>query len=369
MEKIKVGLIFGGPSTEHEVSIRSAASVLGNLDATKYSVLLIAMSKDWKFFVGNKSIREHMPDCWRILSASLEQNIEHLESVENVSGQFSQCIADYIDVCFPMIHGYLGEDGSLQGMCQLLNIPYVGSNVIGSACCMNKAIQKKIVKDCGIPIAKSFTIYHDNDVDYDRFVQEFGHEFFVKPSTSGSSVGVSKVHNENQFNQAISEAFLYDDAVIIEEYVAGQEVECAVLGNRPNVEASGCGEIILRSCEFYDYRSKYIDSHNVELAIPANLSDDTAEKIRECAKKAFMAMHCDGFARVDFLVRKDSSFVLTELNTLPGFTSISMYPKLWEAAGIPYKRLLTRLIDLAFEKYKKDQTISHSFVEGEDLRS
>lgn len=334
---MKVGIIYGGKSSEHEVSLISGKNVIDNLNKKKYEVYPILIEKDGTWTQNNKKIKNI---------------IETLKSM---------------DVIFPVLHGLYGEDGTIQGMLELLNIPYVGCHVLASSVCMDKIYTKCILEKANINQAKYIYIKNENTYINNEFEEitlqndeiielvqnELGFPVFVKPSNSGSSVGVTKVNNGPELIKAIQEASIYDKKVLIEEAIIGQEVECAVIGN-DEIKASNVGEI-LSAEEFYSYDAKY---NNVQskTKIPANLTDEKIEEIRKLAIKAFKAVDGTGLARVDFFVQKDSQKVyLNEINTMPGFTEISMYPKLWNYEGITYSDLLDELIQLALKnKVGKD---------------
>ena len=334
---MKVGIIYGGKSSEHEVSLISGKNVIENLNKKKYEVYPILIEKDGTWTQNNKKIKNI---------------IETLKSM---------------DVIFPVLHGLYGEDGTIQGMLELLNIPYVGCHVLASSVCMDKIYTKCILEKANINQAKYIYIKNENTYINNEFEEitlqndeiielvqnELGFPVFVKPSNSGSSVGVTKVNNGPELIKAIQEASIYDKKVLIEEAIIGQEVECAVIGNN-EIKASNVGEI-LSAEEFYSYDAKY---NNVQskTKIPANLTDEKIEEIRKLAIKAFKAVDGTGLARVDFFVQKDSQKVyLNEINTMPGFTEISMYPKLWNYEGITYSDLLDELIQLALKnKVGKD---------------
>ena len=253
-----------------------------------------------------------------------------------------------IDVFFPITHGRLGEDGALQGLLELSGKPYVGADVYGSAICMEKDVCKRLLIHQGIPVAPYRTMHSREAWSYEEAAKEFGNSLFVKPSREGSSLGVSKVENADEYHQALDSAFDIDEKVLIEKAIKGREIECSVLGNRNPEAAEVLGEIVPKK-SFYSYEAKYVDENGADLIIPADVEPAIAQGIRQAAIDAFHCTECRGMARVDFFLQEDGSFILNELNTLPGFTSISMYPKLWEASGVPYSNLLERLIDLALE--------------------
>ncbi len=341
--KITVGVLFGGQSSEHEVSRVSASSVIRNLDVNKYEVLKIGITK-----IGT----------WHIFDGPVEK-IENGEWEKEISGLGLSIIdktREQVDVFFPALHGVYGEDGSVQGLLELMNKPYVGPGILGSALGMDKVFAKIIFDYEGIPQAKYLVLKRKNiKEDMEGFVKgiedKFGYPCFIKPSNAGSSVGVSKAHNREELVEGLKMASLHDRKVIVEEFVEAREIECAVLGNHDPI-ASVVGEII-PSREFYDYDSKYNDGTS-QIIIPADLDEESSNKIRKYAVRAFKALDCAGMSRVDFFVHKITGQIyINEVNTIPGFTSISMYPKMIEASGISYSELLDRLIELAFEMHRE----------------
>lgn len=353
MNKLSVCVLFGGVSPEHEVSLRSAESVLKNLNKENYNLFPVGITKsgDWFLFGGDDY--SMLPDgSWE----SCPQNRKAAISPRRGQGLLifeEDCdVRVHIDVVFPVLHGENGEDGSIQGLLQIAGIPYVGPHVASSAVCMDKSLTKLVAQLAGIPQAPWELVTHsvferEQDAVCDRAEQKFGYPMFVKPCGTGSSVGVSRTENRGALCEAIAEALEYDSKVLIEKFIRGREVEVAVLGNATPV-ASVCGEID-PGATFYDYETKYL-TDTAKLYIPARISEDTSEKVREMAIRVYEALGCQGLSRVDFFVTFDGEEVIfNEINTIPGFTSISMYPKLFQASGIPYGELLDRLIDLAME--------------------
>ncbi|GAB3790879.1 D-alanine--D-alanine ligase [Virgibacillus kimchii] len=363
MNKKKVGIVFGGKSAEHEVSLQSAKNIVEAIDKDKYDVMLIGIDKEGKWHLNDQSsylLNEENPKL-----IQLNKSNEHVAIVpgdeDNQLIHASKSLPlDQIDVVFPIVHGTLGEDGSLQGMFRAANLPYVGSNVLGSSVCMDKDIAKRLLNAAGINVAKGL-VYRKSkkdEINYDEAVEKLGTPLFIKPANQGSSVGVSKVNTAEEFKQAIESAFEYDHKIIIEESIDGREIECAVLGN-DDPKASLLGEI-LPNTEFYSYESKYIDETGAELAIPADLTDEETKRMQEVAVKAFETLECGGLARVDFFLTQDGEIYVNEINTLPGFTKISMYPKLWEISGISYPDLINELIELAIQRHKDDNDLKSS---------
>ena len=366
MRKKKVGIIFGGKSAEHEVSLQSAKNIVEALDKEKFEPVLIGIDKEGNWHLNEPSnylLHAENPkliqlnksnDAVAIVPGSKEAQIIHANTSEAL---------DQLDVIFPIVHGTLGEDGSLQGMLRLTNLPFVGPSVLSSAICMDKDIAKQLLDRAGIRVAKGL-VYSRIDkktVSYQTAKKELNIPMFIKPANQGSSVGVSKVESEEEFNTAIDLAFQFDHKVVIEECIHGREIECSVLGNDQPI-ASLPGEI-LPNTEFYSYESKYIDEKGAELSAPADLSEEYVKKVQETAVHAFKTLQCEGLARVDFFLTETGELYVNEINTLPGFTKISMYPKLWEISGIPYTELITKLIELAIERHNEDNKLKSSIWE------
>ena len=322
-KKLKIAVLYGGKSTEHDVSIESAKNVMAAMDKKKYKILPIEIDRQGK---RHAILAEEMKNA---------------------------------DVIFPVLHGSCGEDGAMQGLCKLLDKPFVGCGVLGSAIGMDKEATKRLLRDAGIPVAKFIAI--DNHygyptaINWGKIKRELGTPVFIKPANSGSSVGISKAKNEKQFREAIKLAFVHDNKVLIEEYIKGREIECAVLGNNDPI-ASTLGEVIPKH-EFYSYEAKYIDPNGAVLEIPAKIPKKLADEIQKLAIKTFKALYCEGMARVDFFLKENGDILVNEINTIPGFTKISMYPKLWEANGISYSSLIDKLIELAIDRHDKERTI------------
>lgn len=353
LKKLSVCVLFGGVSPEHEVSLRSAESVLNNIDKEKYNVFPVGITKDgdWILFGG---------DDYSMLPAGTWQNCEQNRraTISPVHGQGllsfeNDCVVrERIDVVFPVLHGENGEDGSMQGLLQIAGIPYVGPHVAASAACMDKTMTKLIADNAGVRQA-AWQLVTQRDFSrseqavLDAVEARFAYPVFVKPAGTGSSVGVSKASSREALSEALRVALTFDTKALVEEFIDGQEIEVAVMGN-DSPFASVCGEIDA-GAEFYDYEAKYI-SDCASLYIPARISEETEERVRELAVRVYEAMGCRGLSRVDFFVTRDTQqVVFNEINTMPGFTSISMYPKLFEASGIAYRDLIDNLITLALD--------------------
>ncbi len=363
-----MGLLFGGRSGEHEVSLTSATSVLQALDPAKYEVVPIGITRQGRWLVGSAADR--------LLPAVLEKGKPVTASVAPVGPQLIALNSAppaagererELDVIFPVLHGTFGEDGTVQGLLELAGIPYVGAGVLASAAGMDKDVMKRLFRDAGLPVVKWVLIrreeWEQDPARAHKLIQkEIRYPLFVKPANLGSSVGISKVRNARQLPRAMHLAAQYDRKILVEKAVDGREIECSVLGNdRP--EASLPGEVIPVN-EFYDYEAKYVKEGS-ELIIPAQLTPRQTRRVRELAVRAFQAIDCAGMARVDFLLdRKSGKIFVNEINTIPGFTPISMYPKLWEASGLPYAQLLDRLIELALERQREKARTQYTYEPG-----
>ncbi|MDR1231921.1 MAG: D-alanine--D-alanine ligase [Spirochaetaceae bacterium] len=339
-QKIKVAVLCGGQSAEHEISLLSAKNVAEAVDPGMYEKTLVGITKDGRWLwrgagrqdeAGGFLLNEDNPK-----TVCLDE--EHLVPFDCGN------LKAFFDVVFPVLHGPYGEDGTVQGFLKMSGVPFVGSGVTGSALGMDKTVAKKLLRDEGIPVANSITLYKGERIpSYFEIIEKLGLPLFVKPANMGSSVGVHKIHGEDEWLWHINDSFLFDDKIIIEEYIEGREIECAVLGNGAKAEASCPGEII-PSREFYSYEAKYIDENGARIVIPAKLPNYTIETIRKIAVQTFLTLCCSDLSRVDFFVKKDGQVIVNEINTMPGFTKISMYPKLWEQCGVPYQTLIDRLI-------------------------
>lgn len=364
-KKISVGILFGGKSAEHDVSLQSAKNIIEAIDKKKYDPVLIGIEKSGKWFLYESSVfllKLNQPNLFK-----LNQSCDNVALIPQSEGRLLNLSRrDFdksIDVIFPILHGPFGEDGTVQGLLKLVNIPFVGASVLGSAIGMDKEIMKRLLRDANIPIANFFIVrMEDKFPSYLEVVKKLGTPFFTKPANLGSSVGINKVKTEVEFKRALEEAIQYDNKILIEEYINGREIECSVLGNN-NPIASVPGEIISNH-DFYSYEAKYIDEKGAILQIPADLTVDKINKIKELAITSFKTLSCEGMGRVDFFLKDNEEIIVNEINTIPGFTSISMYPKLWEASGISNTDLIDRLIQLAFERFNKEKKIKSSYNHG-----
>jgi len=330
-KRVRVAVLLGGRSSEHEVSLASARSVLDALDPERYDAVTVEIGRDGRWELGtgetDGSVAETLPVPTAKVPATLGE----------------------VDVVFPVLHGPFGEDGTVQGLLELAGVPYVGAGVLGSALAMDKDLFKSVMRDRGIPVTRNITLRRGQAPE-----SPFGYPVFVKPARLGSSVGISKVSSEEELPAAVELAFGHDEKVLVEEFVNGTEVECGVLGNDEPL-ASLPGEIVshgFEGADWYDYSAKY-DEGGMDLIVPPRLPQETVERVQELAVRAFVAGDCEGMARVDFFVRNDEEVLVNELNTIPGFTATSVYAKLFEASGIPYPELVDRLVQLALERHER----------------
>ncbi len=370
-KKLQVGLIFGGRSGEHEVSLMSAQGVMSAIDQEKYEVVPIGITKDGHWLASGDPLHALSSGTTTtsspavLLAEPSERGLMRLEAQEQERALMAVQVSQ-LDVVFPILHGPYGEDGTVQGLLELAGIPYVGAGVAASAVGMDKALFKDIMRAHGLPVVpyvmiKRKTWEQEPEVTLARLEAEIGYECFVKPANLGSSVGVSKAHHRAELRAALKEAARYDRKLLIEVAVDAREIEVSVLGNDEPI-ASVPGEIVPCN-EFYDYAAKYLDGKS-ELLIPAPIPPETAERVRQLAVEAYLAIDCAGMARADFLLdRQTGQVYVNELNTLPGFTPISMYPKLWEASGVSYTEVIDRLIELALER-KADKNRSATDYHG-----
>lgn len=359
--KKKVALVFGGKSAEHEVSINSAKNIYKAIDKKKYDTILIGISKQgtwYQFssedvFQAHKSLEDGQLQNEHMISLISHQDKPSIFSLRNQE-------RSSIDCAFPIIHGTMGEDGTLQGFFKIVNLPFVGCSVLSSAVGMDKEFMKRLMTEAGIANSKYVLLKRNAPTPYTDVVKKIGSPFFIKPANAGSSVGVHKIKDESDYQTKLKDSFLYDHKVIAEEFIEGREIECSVMGLNHNPKASLPGELIVKH-EFYSYEAKYMDANGAEIVIPARLDEKQTLQIRDLAVKTFKTLGCDGLTRVDFFLKKDGTIYVNEINTLPGFTQISMYPKMWEATGLSYEHLISELIELAFSKHAEDQKLKLNF--------
>lgn len=392
-KKIRVGVLFGGKSAEHEISLLSAKSVIDAIDKNKYEVVLIGINKSGEWFLHENLERclMHADNAELIQLRTTQETValvpkekgnplvslrtENSNPINENQGnqnpvnqnQVNQSqinqnqLNQPLDVIFPVLHGTYGEDGTIQGLLKLANIPFVGASVLASAIGMDKDVMKRLLRDAGLPIANFVTL---SKIDFKKLdtggiKKTLGMPVFVKPANLGSSVGISKVYQEQDLMDKLGIAFEYDRKVLIEEFIPGREIECSVLGNE-NPTASLPGEIIPQH-EFYSYEAKYLDKNGAVLEVPARVTEEECKRIQALAIQAYQVLCCEGMARVDMFLTKDGKIILNEINTIPGFTAISMYPKMWEASGLSYPDLIDRLIQLAIERFREEQSLKTTF--------
>ena len=330
MQKIHLGILFGGRSAEHEISILSAKNILAALDTTKFEPILIGIDTHggWHAVVS--------PD--------------ELAKIEPGKGAIDTKLLENCEVVFPVLHGPYGEDGTIQGLFEMAGIPYVGCGVLASALGMDKDLMKTVLCQAEIAVAPSMTLHKSDEPNYEEVVRKLGLPLFVKPANMGSSVGVNKVSQIEDLKAALEDAFRYDRKVLVETAIVGDEIECAVLGNE-KPEASAIGRSIPQA-EYYSYDAKYHDGGTTLLEIPAKIPEANAKKAQKLALEVYKVLGCEGMARVDMFLKAEGNIVVNEINTIPGFTNISMYPQLWGVSGLHYTDLITRLIELALERFK-----------------
>lgn len=366
--KMKVALIFGGRSAEHEVSVKSVKNVCEALDKSRFEAVLIGISQTgtWFYFQNEKDIQnlqaikdEELKTKFPTLSfSSVFQKPLFMPKYQN-SNVVEKAIE--VDVAFPIMHGTFGEDGCIQGLFQMINLPFVGCGVLSSSVGMDKDMMKRAFVQSGIPTSDWRVLNSwEAPIKYEDLVLQLGSPFFIKPANAGSSVGVHKIKNAAEFEKNLKDAFLYDHKVLAERFILGREVECSVLGLISSPRASLPGEVIPKH-EFYSYEAKYLDDNGAAIRIPADLKQEVVEKIQSLAKKVFTSLECSGLSRVDFFVTEKNEIFVNEINTIPGFTNISMYPKMWEASGIGYRELITQLIDLAMQRYESENKLKRTF--------
>ena len=353
MTKIKVAILYGGRSVEHGVSINSARNIAEYLDKSKFEPILIGISTSGEWHLTSTVSKE--------IEAGKKINLKL--NPKNAGFITDNGIVYKPDVVFPVLHGTDGEDGSIQGLLQAMSLPIVGTGVLGSAMSMNKLVAKKILQEAGLPVTKFLYYYFDDkhQINFQHISSVLGVPFMIKSTSLGSSVGVSKVKSEAGLKKAVDEAFTYDDCLLAEEFIKGREIECAILGNNP-AQASLPGEIIISSkYEFYTFDAKYVDGEAVKIEVPAKLDVKITEAIRQYSLKAYQALKCEDFSRVDLFLADDGKVFVNEINTIPGFTNSSMFPMMWKERGISFTDLITKLIELSLERAKRSSRIQKDF--------
>jgi D-alanine-D-alanine ligase len=350
--RVRVAVITGGRSSERVIALASARSVLGALDPARYEVSTVEIARDGRWAVGSGALAELAAANGHVQVSETSETVSEVVSETlpvPASSSKVQAVLGAVDVAFPILHGPFGEDGTVQGLLELADVPYVGAGVTASALCMDKDLFKAVMRDHGIPVTRNITLRGG-----DRIRNPFGYPVFVKPARLGSSVGITKVRRESELEAAVELARRHDEKVLVEEFVSGVEVEVGVLGNRRPI-ASIPGEIVAHgfdAADWYDYSAKY-DEGGMDLIVPARVSEEQLARVQELAIRAFVATECEGMARADCFVRDDGEVLVNELNTIPGFTATSVYAKLFEDSGIPYGELLDRLVELALERHER----------------
>ena len=369
--KLRVGVLFGGKSAEHEISLQSARNVIAALDPDRYEVVAIGIDRQGRWHLGEAAALlgagdEEAPPALQKAGQALAVVLGEERGDPLIeAGASGTSAVGKLDVIFPVLHGTYGEDGSVQGMLRLAGVPFVGCNVLASAVGMDKDVCKRLLAQAQIPVARWRTLRAGQgggeESSFEALSSELGVPLFVKPASQGSSVGVSRVETAEELEEALQEAFAYDHKVIVEEAIGGREVECSVLGNEAP-EASVVGEVVTDTSRhgFYSYEAKYLDASGARLQIPAELPEEVSEAVRRVAVETYRALECEGLARVDCFVTGEGRVVVNEINTMPGFTRISMYTKLWEASGLPQRQLIDRLIELAIERHRRDGALRTS---------
>lgn len=359
--KKQIALIFGGRSAEHEVSLVSAKNIYNAINMDLFHVQIIGISKEGTWYQFSN------PDIFNKNSSLTDAYLKHEDMISliSISGQpFIYSLKTQekhiLDCAFPIIHGTMGEDGTLQGLFKVIQLPFVGCHVLASAIGMDKEFMKRLMTEAGIKNSKYIVLRKEKIQTYSEVVRHLGSPFFIKPANAGSSVGVHKIKTELDYKSKIIDSFLYDHKVLAEEFNDGIEIECSVLGLNQAAKASLPGQLKVNH-EFYSYEAKYQDANGAEIIIPAQIPENKILEVQHLAIETFKTLGCDGLARVDFFLNKNGELSVNEINTLPGFTQISMYPKMWEASGLKYSDLITELINLAFEKFAQDQKIKLDF--------
>jgi D-alanine-D-alanine ligase len=354
--KPRVAVVMGGRSSEHEISLASAQSVLAALEGAGYETVAIEIGREGRWALASNTVqleRESSAEARSEASNTvlLDQKTPG-ETLPIPTDRGVPAALTQVDVVIPVLHGPFGEDGTVQGLLELADVPYVGAGVTASAVCMDKDLFKKILRDSGIPVARHLKVR-----DGDPFHNPFGYPVFVKPARLGSSVGITKAHDADELEAGVRLALQHDEKVLVEEFISGIEVECSVLGSFEDPIASLPGEIV-PNAEWYDYSAKY-DEGGMELIVPARIPEETQKRVQDVSIQAFLATDCEGMARADCFVREDGEVVVNELNTIPGFTATSVYAKLFEASGIPYAQLLERLIELGIDRHERRSRLEY----------
>jgi D-alanine-D-alanine ligase len=359
--KLQLLILFGGKSAEHEVSLQSAVNVVRAVDTARYDILPVGIDKSghWRLYRTVDFLQHRNdPSSVELRRAGTRVTLLPFPCSRPLIPLSREGKPRRVDVAFPVLHGPFGEDGTVQGLLRLAGIPFVGAGVLGSAVGMDKDVMKRLLRDAGLPIPDFVVLRKSDSFSFDAIRRRLGLPVFVKPANMGSSVGISKVRSRREFDGAVNGAFLFDSKILVEEYVKGREIECSVLGlDRPS--ASVPGEVVPRH-DFYSYAAKYLDDDGAELKAPAELSPRVAAEVKRLAVEAFKALCAEGMGRVDFFLRPNGQVLINELNTIPGFTKISMYPRLWALSGIDSAELVDRLIRLALQRARRERHLRTS---------
>jgi D-alanine-D-alanine ligase len=367
-DKKNVLILMGGRSAEHEVSLQSARNVIQALDREQFEPVIVGISHSgsWYHYEGEDFlINPDDPEKVALNSAKGEEAA--LVCLEGkgacIIGVAGSNLLKPVDVAFPVIHGTYGEDGTIQGLFKIVNLPFVGAGVLGSSVGMDKAVMKQLLSEAGVPNAPGFELHvsERGSVGFDEVVQKYGSKVFVKPANLGSSVGISSASSEQEYKEALDLAFTFDFRVVVESAIVGREIECAVLGNE-DPKPSELGEIIPEGKHgFYSYDAKYVDPDGAKLIAPAELSEEQRSELQALAVRGYKALRCEGMGRVDMFLTPEGKVYINEINTIPGFTKISMYPRLWGLTGVTYTALITRLLELAFQRYERESGLSTEY--------
>ena len=353
MNKTRIAIFYGGKSVEHGVSINSARNIFQHIDKVRFDPILIGISSKGIWYLTETVHKEIETGEELSLTLNPSASTFQTKSGKKIS----------VDIIFPVLHGTDGEDGSIQGLVKAIDLPMIGTGVLGSAMSMSKLVTKRLLKEAGIPVADFIAVNYSEkeDLQFEKVQEKLGLPFMVKSANLGSSVGVSKVKSKEDFAKAVDEGFRYDECVLLEKYVQGREVECAILGNDPP-QASLPGEIIIsKQYEFYDFNAKYVDGNAVSIEVPANLDTTAQEKIRTLSLRAYQALSCEDFARVDLFLTKAGDVFVNEINTIPGSTNSSMFPMMWKERGVSFTDLISKLADLAMERFQKTKRVERGF--------
>lgn len=353
-DKLTLLLLYGGKSVEHEISIRSASNVFENVDRQKFDVVAVGIDKNGIWYL-NEKVTSEIVKCEKVAPVPGDGRPKLINIDSNKLIDF--------DIVFPVLHGTGGEDGAVQGLFKTYSVPVVGCNVLGSAISMDKIVSKILLEASGIPVAR-YRYFHKSEsknIDYQSIKKFLGSPFMMKAGALGSSVGVYKIKGQQEFYDRLDECFRFGNRVLIEECVNGREMECGVIGNL-NPEVSHPGEIVLKKdYDFYTYEAKYQDEDAIDIVVPAAVSDIQRDTVMKYCKQAFIALHCDDYARVDLFLRENGEVVINEVNTIPGFTNVSMFSMLWENMGIPYTQLITKLVDLAKTRWEEESQFETNY--------